>query len=197
MMMWSIIRNSCTVRRRGMWRCEEEILHLVAVRIQIEVRGYLARKRFKVLAKEIARRREDMSGSAIVVQSLIRGRVDRIRAGEMRWTLRQHCLVRMNAATRIQSTYRAYLAKTLRLALMFENKIRGLMEIWAATTTQRVFRGLIGRNLYKFMRRERNRQIAAATQIQRMIRGFLVPAWRVREVRARSARISLFSSNYS
>ena len=78
---------------------------------------------------------------------------------------------------------------------MFENKIRGLMEIWAATTTQRVFRGLIGRNLYKFMRRERNRQIAAATQIQRMIRGFLVPAWRVRGISFLVQLLIIFTRN--
>ena len=47
----------------------------------------------------------------------------------------------------IQAVYRCFLAKKLHLALKFENKIRGLMEIWAATTTQRVFRGLMGRNL--------------------------------------------------
>ena len=126
---------------------EEEILHLVAARIQIEMRGFLARKRFKVLAKEIARRRVDMLGSAIVVQSLVRGRLDRIQTGERRWLLRQQSLVKMNAATRIQAVYRGFLAKKLHLALKFENKIRGLMEIWAATTTQRVFRGLMGRNL--------------------------------------------------
>jgi hypothetical protein len=162
---------------------DEEILHLVAVRIQIEVRAYLARKRFKVLAKEIERRRKDMLGSAVVLQSLVRGRKDRVKVGDLRWDLRQGRLVKMNAATRIQASFRGFLATKLRHAMEYEVKIRDMLEVWAATTTQRAFRGLLGRNLYKIAKIQRARHIKASVEIQRMVRGYLVPSWRVLRLR--------------